>query len=89
MLGKGRGSSHQFNWEDYNIPLPLPSKIKQGYIYESGLVQAYVISFLEMVFSSGSTIMPLLSNNKIQVVPVSLAKDGFTLKPGSQTRFSS
>ncbi len=25
--------------------------------------------------------MPLLSNNKIQVVPVSLAKDGFTLKP--------
>ena len=79
MLGKGRGSSHQFNWEDYNIPLPLPSKIKQGYIYESGLVRAYVISFLEMVFSSGSTIMPLLSNNKIQVVPVSLAKDGFTL----------
>lgn len=84
MLGKGRGSSHQFNWEDYNIPLPLPSKIKQGYIYESGLVRAYVISFLEMVFSSGSTIMPLLSNNKIQVVPVSLAKDGFTLKPGFQ-----
>ena len=84
MLGKGRGSSHQFNWEDYNIPLPLPSKIKQGYIYESGLVRAYVISFLEMVFSSGSTIMPLLSNNKIQVVPVSLAKDGFILKPGFQ-----
>ncbi|KAL9957638.1 hypothetical protein ACROYT_G034559 [Oculina patagonica] len=84
MLGKGRGSSHQFNWEDYNIPLPLPSNNKQGYIYESGLVRAYVISFLEMVFSSGSTIMPLLSNNKIQVVPVSLAKDGFTLKPGFQ-----
>ena len=26
--------------------------------------------------------MPLLSNNKIQVVPVSLPKDGFALKPG-------
>lgn len=28
--------------------------------------------------------MPLLSSNKIQVVPVSLAKDDFALKPGFQ-----
>ena len=84
MLEKGRGSSHQFNWEDYNIPLPLPSKKGHGYVYENGFIRAYMISFLEMVFSPGSPIMPLLSSNKIHVVPVSLAKDGFALKPGFQ-----
>lgn len=78
MLGKGQGSTRQFDWEDFNIPLPIPTKNNQ----ESGLAQAYLVSFLEMAFSPGSTITPLLSKSKIQVVPVSLAKDGFTLKPG-------
>ena len=82
--GKGRGSTHKFNWEDYNIPLPMPSNKGHGYIYENGLIRAYLISFLEMVFSPGSTTMPLLSRNKIQVVPVSLAKYGFALNPGFQ-----
>lgn len=82
MLDKGQGSFHQFNWEDFNIPLPLPSKKGHSYIHENGLIRAY-ISFLEMVFSPGSTITPLLSS-KIHVVPVSLAKDGLALKPGFQ-----
>lgn len=46
---------------------------------ESGLVRAYLVSFLEMAFSQGSAITSLISTNKIQVVPVSLAKDSFTL----------
>lgn len=46
---------------------------------ESGLVRAYLVSFLEMAFSQGSAITSLISTNKIQVVPVSLAKDGFML----------
>ena len=29
MLKRGRGSAHDFRWEDYNIPLPLPSSRKQ------------------------------------------------------------
>ena len=45
---------------------------------ESGLVRAYLVSFLEMAFSQGSAITSLISTNKIQVVPVSLEKDGFT-----------
>ena len=32
-----------------------------------------------MAFSQGSAITSLISTNKIQVVPVSLAKDGFML----------
>lgn len=40
MLHKGRGSAHDFCWEDNNIPLPLPLSRNRGYVYESGLVWA-------------------------------------------------
>lgn len=43
MLHRGRGSAHDFCWEDNNIPLPLPLSRNGGYVYENGLVRAYVI----------------------------------------------
>ena len=82
MLKRGRGSAHDFRWEDYNIPLPLPSSRKGGYVYESGLIRANVIALLKIAFSQGSEVISLVDSNVLKVVPVSLAKDGFTLKPG-------
>jgi hypothetical protein len=84
MLLRGRGSAHDFCWEDNNIPLPLPLSRNGGYVYESGLVRAYVIAFLRMAFSQGSDVIPLISNDALRLMPVSLAKDGFAIKPGFQ-----
>lgn len=84
MLHRGRGSAHDFCWEDNNIPLPLPLSRNGGYVYENGLVRAYVIAFLRMAFSQGSEVVPLISNDALRLIPISFAKDGFTLKPGFQ-----
>lgn len=37
-----------------------------------------------MAFSQGSEVIPLVSNDALRLIPVSLAKDGFALKPGFQ-----
>ena len=84
MLHRGRGSTHDFCWQDNNIPLPLPLSRNRGYLYESGLVRAYVLAFLRMAFSQGSDVVPLISNDALRLIPVSLAKDGFAIKPGFQ-----
>ena len=42
MFKRGRGSTPEFRWEDNSIPLPLPSSRKEGYVYQSGLIQAYL-----------------------------------------------
>lgn len=84
MLHRGRGSAHDFCCQHNNIPLPLPLSRNGGYVYESGLVRAYVIAFLRMAFSQGSDVVPLISNDALRLMPVSLAKDGFAIKPGFQ-----
>ena len=83
MLNKGRGSAHTFSWEDYNIPLPPPRK-NPGYAYESGILRAHLLGFLQLVASDKSPVAPLVSERNLKVVPVSMAKDGLTLKPGFQ-----
>lgn len=82
MLNRGRGSAHDFCWEDNNIPLPLPSSRKEGYVYQSGLIRAYLVGFLKIAFSPGSQVSSLIDSEVLKVIPISLAKDGFTLKPG-------
>ena len=84
MLHRGRGSAHDFCWQDNNIPLLLPLSRNGGYVYDSRLVRAYVITFLRMAFSQGSDVVPLISNDALRLMPVSLAKDGFAIKPGFQ-----
>ena len=70
--------------EDNNIPLPLQLSRNGGYVYESGLVHAYIIAFLRMALNQGSNVIPLISNDTLILMPVSLAKDGFAIKPGLQ-----
>lgn len=82
MFQRGRGLPHDFRWEDNNIPLPMPSSRKEGYVYESGLIWAYLIAFLKIAFSQGSQVTSLVDSNVLKVIPVSLMKDGFTLKLG-------
>lgn len=84
MLHRGRGSAHDFCLEDNNIPLPLQLSRNGGYVYESGLVRAYVIAFLRMALNQGSNVVPLISNDTLRLMPVSLAKDGFAIKPRLQ-----
>lgn len=83
MLNKGRGSAHTFSWEDYNIPLPTPRK-NPGYTYESGILRVHLLGFLQLIANDESPVAPLLNEQTIKVVPVSMAKDGMTLKPGFQ-----
>lgn len=81
MFKRGSGSTHEFRWENNNIPLPLPSSRKEGYFYQSGLIRAYLIAFLRIAFSKRNNVKSLVDSNVLKVIPVSLAKDGFTLKP--------
>ena len=81
MLHRGRGSAHDFC---LHISFPLPLSRNGGYVYETGLVRAYVIAFLRMAFSQGSDVVPLISNDALRLMPVSLAKAGFAIKPGFQ-----
>lgn len=60
----------------------MPSSRKEGYVYESGLIWAYLIAFLKIAFSQGSQVTSLVDSNVLKVIPVSLMKDGFTLKLG-------
>ena len=81
VFKRGRGSTHEFHWEKNNIPLPLLSSRKEGYVYHSGLIWAYLIAFLRIAFSKRNNVKSLVDSNVLKVIPVSLAKDGFTLKP--------
>ena len=56
----------------------------EGYVYQSGLIQAYLIAFLRIAFSKRNDIKSLVDSDVLKVIPVSLAKDGFTLKPSFQ-----
>ena len=80
VFKRGRGSTHEFHWEKNNIPLPLLSSRKEGYVYHSGLIWAYLIAFLRIAFSKRNNVKSLVDSNVLKVIPVSLAKDGFTLK---------
>lgn len=82
MFQRGRGSAHNFRWEDNNIPLPLPMSRNEGYVYKSGLIRGYLVAFLNIAFSQGSQVTSLVDNDALKVILVSMAKDGFTLKPG-------
>lgn len=80
---KGWGSAPSFTWQDYNIPLPPPLK-NPGYTYENGVLRAYLLGFLQLLANYKSPVAPLLNERTIKVVPVSMAKDALTLKPGFQ-----
>ena len=56
----------------------------EGYVYQSGLIQAYLIAFLRIAFSKRNDVKSLVDSGVLKVIPVSLAKDGFTLKPSFQ-----
>ena len=81
MFQRGRGSAQEFCWGD-NIPLPLPMSRNEGYVYESGLIRAYLVAFLNIAFSQGSQVTSLVDNDALKVIPVSMARNRFTLKPG-------
>lgn len=83
MLNNCRSSAHSFTWEDYNIPLPPPRK-NPGYTYESDILRAHLLGFLQLVASDKSPVAPLVSERTLKVVSLSIAKDGLTLKPGFQ-----
>ena len=42
------------------------------------------VGFLQLIANDESPVAPLLNEHTIKVVPVSMAKDGMTLKPGFQ-----
>ena len=56
----------------------------EGYVYQSGLIQAYLIAFLRIAFSKRNDVKSLVDSGVLKVILVSLAKDGFTLKPSFQ-----
>ena len=56
----------------------------EGYVYQSGLIQAYLIAFLRIAFSKRNDVKSLVDSGILKVILVSLAKDGFTLKPSFQ-----
>lgn len=82
MLIKGQGSVHSFTWEDHNIPVSLPQK-NPGYTYESGILRGYLLGFLQLIVNDEAQLHIFLTR-AIKIVPVSMVKDGLTLKTGFQ-----
>lgn len=71
MLNKSRGSAHTFSWEDYNIPLPTSRK-NPRYTYDSDILRAHLLEFLQLIANHGSPVARLLNEQTIKVVLVFL-----------------
>jgi hypothetical protein len=84
--GQGKCGKFNFQWKDWNL-LFVPGKstrqkIKSGYTTKSGVVKSLLTSFLLMADLAESGVTPLIEHLLVKVIPVCLATDGMSLKPG-------
>ena len=87
FLGTGKGGTKTFNWASWNWPLPGKTTRKKhctGYTNDSGIHKNLLRSFLELAGTENTQIVPLVDNDTVRVVPVTIQKDGMALKPEMQ-----
>ena len=55
-----------------------------GYTTDNGISKSLLTSFLELTGRENTHVAPLIDNDTVRVVPVTIQKDGMALKPGMQ-----
>lgn len=86
--GQKKGGSYDFRWKDWNLPF-VPSKStrnkeKAGYNTKNGIIKSLLVSYLLIAQLEESGVVPLIDQPDLQIIPVSLASDGISIKPGLQ-----
>lgn len=86
--GEQKGGTFEFKWENWNLPF-VPSKStrskdKAGYTTRNGVIKSLLISYLLLAQLEESGVQPLIDNPNLRVIPVCLATDGMSIKPGLQ-----
>lgn len=86
--GQQKGGTFEFKWENWNLPF-VPSKStrskdKAGYTTKNGIIKSLLISYLLLAQLEESGVQPLIDNPNLRVIPVCLATDGMSIKPGLQ-----
>ena len=85
---QGSGGTFQFNWKDWNLPF-VPSKTtrdknKAGYTTRNGVIKSLLVCYLLLSQLEDSGVQPLLKNSGLHFIPVAIATDGMSIKPGLQ-----
>lgn len=88
FYGQQKGGTFDFNWENWNLPF-VPSKStrskdKAGYTTKDGIIKNLLISYLLFAQLEESGVHPLIDQPHLHVIPVCLATDGMSIKPGLQ-----
>lgn len=86
--GQQKGGTFEFKWENWNLPF-VPSKStrskeKAGYTTKDGIIKSLLISYLLLAQLEESGVHPLIDQPHLRVIPVCLATDGMSIKPGLQ-----
>ena len=86
--GQQKGGTFEFKWENWNLPF-VPSKStrskdKAGHTTKDEIIKSLLISYLLLVQLEESGVQPLIDQPHLRVIPVCLATDGMSIKPGLQ-----
>jgi len=86
--GQKKGGTYEFRWSDWNLPF-VPSKKtrgkdKAGYTTKDGIIKSLLVSYLLIAKLEESGVIPLIEQPHLRIIPVILATDGMSIKPGLQ-----
>lgn len=86
--GQKKGGTYDFQWRDWNLPF-IPSKKtrgkdKGGFTTKDGIIKSLLVSYLLLAQVEESRGVPLIEQPHLCIIPVSLATDGISIKPGLQ-----
>ena len=85
--GQKKGGTY-FRWKDWNLPF-IPSKStrnkeKAGYTTKNGIIKSLLVSYLLIAQLEESGVVLLIDQPDLCIIPVSLATDRMSIKPGLQ-----
>jgi hypothetical protein len=83
FFGQKFGGTYNFNWDNWNIPLPSIEE-ETGYTSESGISKGLISAFLKHSASAGSPVQPLVDTPMVKIFGTVAGKDGMVIKPGFQ-----
>ena len=84
FLGSGKGVAKAFDWPSWNWPIPGKTTRKKnctGYTTDNGIHKSLFTSFLDLAGRKNIPVrpLPLIDNDTVQVLPVTIQKAGMGL----------
>ena len=82
--GSGKGVAEEFDWASWNCPILGKTTTKKnctGYTNDNGIYKSLFTSFLELAGRKNTPVtpLPLIDNDTVQVLPLTIQKDGMGL----------